>query len=111
MDTECKVDIKSALKWNTLFQAFQSKEFHVLLQDDLSTKLSKGIYKTIPISRLHQVATENPVLPCLDLIQWMTWRIDHERRTILKFEDKHIASYTKLLCLINCIISKRIKSE
>ena len=46
-DTECRVDKKTTFKWNTLFQEFQIKEFQVLLQDDPSTKLSKGIYKNI----------------------------------------------------------------
>ena len=40
-DTECRVDKKTAFKWNTLFQAFQTKEFQVSFPDDPSTKLSK----------------------------------------------------------------------
>ena len=41
IDMECKVDKKIAFKWNTLFQAFQSKEFKVLLQDDPDAEMSK----------------------------------------------------------------------
>ena len=47
-DTECRVDKKIAFKWNTLFQEFQTKQFQVLLQDDLSTELNNDIYKNIP---------------------------------------------------------------
>ena len=92
-DTECQVNKKIDFKWNTLFQAFQNKEFQVLLEDDLSTKLSKIIYKNISKSGLHREATKNLVLPCPDVIEWMTQRIDHESRTILKFEDKDVANY------------------
>ena len=46
-DAECKVDKKIALNWNMLFQAFESKESQVLLQDDFSNELSDGIYKNI----------------------------------------------------------------
>ena len=42
-NTECRVDKKTAFKWNTFFQEFQSKEFQVLLQVDPSIELSKGI--------------------------------------------------------------------
>ena len=67
-DMECWVDKKIALKWNTLFQAFQTKEFQVLLQDDPSTKLNKGIYKNISKFGQHRVATKNLVLQCSDVI-------------------------------------------
>ena len=40
-DTECRFDKKITFKWNILFQAFQTKEFQVLLQDDTSAELSK----------------------------------------------------------------------
>ena len=40
-DTECKADKKVCYTWNYLFQAFQDKEFLMLLQDDVSTELSK----------------------------------------------------------------------
>ena len=85
IDTEWRVDKKISFKCNTLFQAFQTKEFQVMLQDDPSTYLSKGIYKNISKSWLYRVAAKTPVLPCLDVIEWMTWRIDHESRTILNF--------------------------
>lgn len=90
---ECRVDKMTSFKWNTLFQALQTKYFQVLLQYDPSKKLSKGIYKNILEFRLHQATTKTPVLPCLDVIVWMTRRIDNESRTILNFVDKHVASY------------------
>jgi hypothetical protein len=31
VDTECRVDKKVVFTWNSLFQAFQDKEFQVLL--------------------------------------------------------------------------------
>ena len=44
MDIECKVDKKVTYTWNSLFQAFQDKDFMMLLQDDVSTDLSKEVY-------------------------------------------------------------------
>ena len=85
-NTECTVDKKIDFKWNTLFQAFQSKEFQVLLHDDPSAELSKGIYKNISKSGLHRATTRNLVLPCPDVIEWMTRRIYHESRTILNLK-------------------------
>lgn len=93
IDTECRVDKKVAFKVNNLFQAFQTKEFQVFLQDALSTELNKGIYKNISRSGLHREATKTTVLPCLDVLEWMTRRVDHESRTILNFEDKNVAIY------------------
>ena len=40
-DTECRVDKKVTFTWNSLFQAFQDKYFMMLLQDYVSTELSK----------------------------------------------------------------------
>ena len=42
--TECKADKKVCYTWTSLFQAFQDKEFVVLLQDDDSIELRKEIY-------------------------------------------------------------------
>ena len=47
VDPECWVDKKVVFTWNSLFQAFQDKEFQVLLKDDSSTELNKGIYRNI----------------------------------------------------------------
>ena len=93
IDTKCQVDKKIAFKQNTPFQAFQTKEFQVLIQDDPSMKLSKGIFKNISKSGLHQATTKTPVLPCPYVIEWLTRRIDHESRTILNFEDKIASNY------------------
>ena len=41
VDTECQVDKKVIFTWNSLFQAFQDKEFQFLLHDDPSTELRK----------------------------------------------------------------------
>ena len=68
-----------------------------MLQDDPSIELSKGIYKNISKSGLHRATTKTSGLPCLDVIEWMTQRIDHESRTILNFEDKNVSSYQALL--------------
>ena len=40
-NTKCRVDKNITYTWNSLFQAFQDKEFLMLLQDDVSTELSK----------------------------------------------------------------------
>ena len=71
-NAECRIDNKIAFKWDTLFQAIQTKEFQVLLQDDPSTELNKGIYKNISKFGLHRAIAKTPVLPCLDVIKWMT---------------------------------------
>ena len=92
-DTDCWVDKKVVFTWSTLFQAFQNKEFQVLLQDDPSTELSKRIYKNISKSGLQREAAKTPALPCLDVIKWINQRVDHESRTIPNLEDKNVASY------------------
>ena len=77
-DIECKVDKKVTFTWNSLFQAFQDKDFLMLLQYDLSTELSKEVYKNIIKSGLHRAVVKTPVLPCSDVIEWITRKIDHE---------------------------------
>ena len=52
-----------------MFQAFQTKEFHVLLQDDPSTELNKGIYKNISKSGIHRATAKTLVLPCPNVIE------------------------------------------
>ena len=79
-DTECRVDKKVILTWNSLFQEFQHKEFQVLLQNDPSTELRKEIYKNIIKSRLQWEFVKTLVLPCTDVIEWITWEEDHENR-------------------------------
>ena len=92
-DTECKADKKVCYTWTSLFQAFQDKEFAMLLQDDASTKLSKEIYRNIVKSRLHRDAVKTPILSCLDVIEWITKKIDHQHRSILNFEGIVVAHY------------------
>ena len=53
----------------------------------------KIIYKNIVKSGLHEAAAKTPFLPCTDVIEWITQRVDHERRTILNFKDKNVANY------------------
>ena len=91
-DIECWVEKKVIFTSNSLFQAFQDEEFQVLLQDDISIELSKEIYKNIIKSRLHREATRTPILLFPYVIEWITWRVDHEKRKILNFEDKSVAS-------------------
>ena len=93
VDTECQVDKKVIFTWNSLFQAFQDKEFQVLLQDDSSIELRKEIYRNIIKYGLHRAATRTMVLPCLDVIEWITWRVGHDNRAILNFEDKSVDTY------------------
>ena len=63
----------------------------MLLQDDVSTKLSKEVYKNIIKSRLHRAAVKTPILPCRDVIEWITRKIDHEHRSILNYENQSVA--------------------
>ena len=65
----------------------------MLLHDDISTELSKEKYKNIIKFGLHRAIVKTPVLPCLDVIEWITRKVDHENRAILNYEDKSVASY------------------
>ena len=69
---ECKADKKVCYTQTSLFQAFQDKEFVVLLQNDASTELSREIYKNIIKSGLHRAIVKTHVLPCPDVIEWIT---------------------------------------
>ena len=91
-DTECRVDKKVSYTWSSLFQAFQDKEFLMLLHDDVSTELSKEVYRNIIKSRLHRVAVKTLVLTCVDVIEWITRKVDHQHRSILNHEGKSMAS-------------------
>ena len=92
-DTEWRVDKKVTFTWNSLFQEFQDKEFQILLQDDMSIELSKEVYKNIIKSRLHREVVKTLIFPCLDVIEWITQKIDHENRSILNYENKSVACY------------------
>ena len=59
----------------------------------MSTELSKEIYKNIIKSGLQRAVVKTPVLPCPDVIEWITWKVDHENREILNFLNKSVASY------------------
>lgn len=65
----------------------------MLLQDDMSTELRNEIYKNIIKSGLHRAAVNTPILPCLDMIEWITRKIDHGNRAILNYENESLASY------------------
>ena len=93
VDIECRVDKKVSYTWNSLFQAFQDKEFLMLLQDDVSTELSKEVYKNIIKSGLHRAAVKTLVLPCPDVIEWITRKIDHQHQSILNYEGKCVSNY------------------
>ena len=65
----------------------------MLLQDDASLDLSKEIYRNIIKSGLHRAAMKTLILPCMDVIKWITRKVDHQHRSILNFEGKVVASY------------------
>ena len=102
-NTECKVDKKVTFTWNSQLQAFQDKYFQILLQDDVSTELSIEVSKNIIKSGLHRAAVKTPVLPCPDVIELITRKIDHEHRSIINSEDKSVAIY-KASIFNQCII-------
>ena len=87
-DTECKTHKKLCYTWTALFQAFQDKDFVMLLQNDASTDLSKEVYKNIIKSGLHRATVKTPVLSCPDVIEWITRMINHQHRSILNAEGK-----------------------
>ena len=93
LDTKCKADTKVCYTWTTLFQAFQDKYFVVLLQNDAITELSKEIYKNIIKSGLQKATVKTPILPCPDVVEWITRKIDHQHRSILNVEGKVVANY------------------
>ena len=92
-DTECKADKKVCYTWNSLFQEFQDKEFLMLLQDDASTQLSKEVYQNIIKYGLHKAAVKTLILPFLDVIEWITRKIDHQHRSIPNHEGKSVDNY------------------
>jgi hypothetical protein len=59
----------------------------------MSTELRKEIYKNIIKSRIHRAIVKTLVLPCLDVIEWITRKVDHESRAIINSKDKSVASY------------------
>ena len=65
----------------------------MLLQNDVITKLSKEIYKNIIKSGLHRATVKTHVLPCSDVVEWITRKIDHQHRSILNVEGKVVANY------------------
>ena len=88
-----RVDKKVTVTWNSLFQAFQDKDFFILLQDDVSIELSKEVYKNIIKSGLHRAIVKTPILPCPDIIEWITRKINHQHRSIPNYEGKSVSSY------------------
>ena len=93
VDTECQVDKKVTFTWKSMFQAFQDKKFQMLFQNDVRTELRKEVYKNIIKSGLYRAVVKTPVLPCPDVIEWITWKIDHENRSILNSENKSVDNY------------------
>ena len=69
------------------------QDYHMLLQDDPCKELSKDIYKNISKSRLYIVVANTLILPCLDVIEWMTRKVDHFNKILLNFEKNQVASY------------------
>ena len=59
----------------------------------MSTELKKEVYKNIFKSTLHRATTKTLVLPSLVVIEWITGKIDHENRSILKSEKESVGSY------------------
>ena len=92
IDTECKIDRNISFQWNQLFQAFLIGDYQMLLQDDLCMELSKEIYKNISKSELYRAAAKPLILPCLDVVEWMTRKVDHYNKILLNFDGKHVAS-------------------
>ena len=91
------MDKKVIFSWNSLIHAFQDKEFNLLLEDYISIELGKDIYRNIIKSGLHLEAIKTLVLPCPDVIEWITQKIDHENREILNLEDKSVSNWKALV--------------
>ena len=65
----------------------------MLLQNHTNTELCKEIYKNIIKSGLHRSTIKTPVLPCPNVVEWITRKIDHQHRSILNVEGKVVANY------------------
>ena len=65
----------------------------MLLQNDANIELSKEIYKNIIKSRLHRAIVKTPILPCPDVVEWITRKIGHQHRSTLDGEGKVVANY------------------
>ena len=46
---------------------------------------------------LHRVVVKTLVLPCPDVIEWITQKIYHENISILNFENKSVDNYKSLI--------------
>lgn len=69
----------------------------MMLHDDVSIEISKEVYRNIIKSELHTAAVKTLVLPCLDVIEWITRKIDHQHRSIMNYEGKSVSSYEGLV--------------
>ena len=92
-DIECKADKKVCYTWTSLFQAFEDKEFVVLLQNDARTELSKEIYLNIVKLGLHQTTVKTPILSCPNVIELISKKIDHQHQSILYFKGTVVSHY------------------
>ena len=93
IDTECKINRNMSFQWNQMFQYFLTRDYYMLLQDDLWKELSKDIYKNISKSELCKAAAKPLILLCHDFVEWMTINVYHSNKIILNFKGEHVASY------------------
>ena len=94
-DTKCKTDRKTLFECNQQFQAFLVGDYQLLLQDDPCRELSKDIYKNISKSRIYRVFSKPLILPCPNVVEWITRKVDHSNQILLNYEEKHGASYQR----------------
>lgn len=52
----------------------------MLLQDDPCKELSKDIYNNISKFGIYRATTKPLILPCPDVIEWMTRKVDHSNK-------------------------------
>ena len=90
---ECKIDRNISFEWNQMFQAFLTRDYHMLQQDDLCMELSKEIYKNISKSELYRAAAKPLILLCPHVVEWMTRKVGHSNKILLNLDRKHVASY------------------
>ena len=86
---KCKADKKVYYTWTSLFQAFQDKEFVVLLQNDVSTELSK-----LDLQEYHQIRAAQSYSQDPYFTMSGCCRMDYKKdRSILNVEGKVVANY------------------
>jgi hypothetical protein len=73
-DMEASIGTKAVFPhWRELFKKISREEFpeYIPHSDPDMRKLDDEVFPNIRLSYLHMVASRTPVLPCIELLQWL----------------------------------------